>query len=240
MNITSVLPEAEVLIAMPTSELAGIVLRLINEGSTKSRPVHTANFTMESNLTDYDRKYWPLAQLALMEAWCFLCNEGLLVPEPGNSTTDWHIPSRLGRSLRTKKDFDAYLHSSLFPKNSIHPEITESVYPLFMSGDYETAIFKAYKLVEIAVRDSCGAGYEPLYGVDLMRKAFHPDNGPLTIKTEPTSEKEAIAGLFAGAIGRFKNPASHRHVAITSPQETIELLQFASHLLRVVDDRRPT
>ena len=163
MNITKTIPDPEVLIAMPTPELAGIVLSEINR-DTGIKTIHTANFTLPGNLTDYDQAHMAEAQLALMEAWCFLCNEGMLVPEPGNHTTDWHVVSRLGKSIESIDDFNSYLHSRLFPKKSIHPKITSKVFPLFMSGDYETAIFNSYKIVEIAVRDGCGSGFETLYG----------------------------------------------------------------------------
>ena len=37
-------------------------------------------------------------------------------------------------------------------------------------------------------------------GVDLMRKAFHADKGPLTNLSDPEREREALSHLFAGAM----------------------------------------
>ena len=91
--------------------------------------------------------------------------------------------------------------------------------------------------MEVAVKSGAPTLDSKFYGVGLMREAFNPTTGPLSDAQEPVAEREALQSLFAGAVGRFKNPPSHRHVPVTSPEETVEILQFASHLLRLVNDR---
>lgn len=76
-----------------------------------------------------------------------------------------------------------------------------------------------------------------MLGVSMMRKAFNQADGPLTDGTEHEGEREALMHLFAAAIGRFKNPTSHRFTGLDDPVTAIEIIQLASLLLRIVDQR---
>jgi hypothetical protein len=65
-------------------------------------------------------------------------------------------------------------------------------------------------------------------------------HGPLTDQNQTEAEREALCHLFAGAIGSYKNPHSHRTVALTDPREAQQQVMLATHLLSIVDARRPS
>lgn len=183
---------------------------------------------------------------ALLEAWGWLQHEGFLVREVMSGGSETCFLSRRAKELQTRADFDAYRKAGLLPRGQLHALIAARVYPAFLRGEYDTAVFQAFREVEIAARDA-GTFPADLVGVELMRQAFRPVNrpnqaaqapGPLTDTDLPIAEQEAMAHLFAGAIGLYKNPQSHRYVP-TAAAEAAEVILFASHLLRIVDRVAP-
>jgi uncharacterized protein (TIGR02391 family) len=237
MSITELIPNADRLLELTVEELAGLLLEHLN--SQQYPEINRWHICQRIGHEYKDARCKP----ALLEAWSYLESQGLVIPGYTNGAGIWSddIITRRGKAFKTHIDFDSFRKASLFPKEFIHPDLAKEVYSLFLRGDYETAIFKAFKTVEVKVREGCvkksPAFDTKLIGTNLMRKAFDPETGPLRDSSEHPDERQALQGLFANAISRFKNPASHRPVSIEDPTEAVEIIQFASHLLRVVDDR---
>jgi len=144
------------------------------------------------------------------------------------------LVSRRGRPLA--EDPQRALSARLLPKDILHPVIREDVWGLFHRGKYDAAVFEAMKAVEIAVREA--ANLPPTdVGTALMRKAFDPQGGALVDRNAPAAEREARSALFAGSMGSYKNPQSHRKVDLDNPGEAAEIIMLACHLLRIVTDR---
>ncbi len=122
---------------------------------------------------------------------------------------------------------------TLVPELLFHPIIVKKAYPALRRDEFDTAVFRAFKAVEVQVRTLSKLSPN-LVGTALMRKAFDPESGALTNGSTPRAEREALSHLFAGAIGRYKNPHSHRDVELTF-NEAFEMLLLASHLLQVLD-----
>jgi hypothetical protein len=71
-----------------------------------------------------------------------------------------------------------------------------------------------------------------------MTKAFR-SGGSLTKPTDNKGDWDALAGLFAGALHRFRNPGAHTNRTFSDVLEAMEELMLASRLLRIIDERRP-
>ncbi|MEV7739789.1 TIGR02391 family protein [Streptomyces sp. NPDC088921] len=61
------------------------------------------------------------------------------------------------------------------------------------------------------------------------------DAGPLVDTTVDGGEAVGTMELFKGAIGLFKNPASHRRVDYTDPTDAAEVLLLADLLMRLLN-----
>lgn len=175
------------------------------------------------------------AEQALREAWAWLEGQALLIMSPQyGGVHSMRILSRKASALCSLDPSSRSRSSRRVPKDSLHPVIQEDVWSL--RGKYDTAVFEAMKAVEVAVRKASGLPNKEV-GVSLMRKAFDKHNGPLTDMTMDEGEREMRAHLFVGAIGSYKNPHSHRNVALDDSDEAAEIIMLANHLLRIVDAR---
>lgn len=149
---------------------------------------------------------------------------------PGQTSAQAIFVTRLGQrtlesglgTIRAAERLDVALHDRLARVKS-----------QFLLGEYELAAFAAMREVEIRVRELAGAD-SSLIGVKLMRTAFG-DGGKLANPNLDPGERVGRMELFAGAIGTFKNPPSHRQVNYNDATEASEVVLLADLLMRLLD-----
>jgi uncharacterized protein (TIGR02391 family) len=172
---------------------------------------------------------------AVMEAYAWLQRAGLICQD--YSQNNWDVLTRLASRIKSKPEFDDLRKSQLLKSEMLHTRLRGPVWAAFIRGSdhYDTAVFGAFKEVEVAVRHAARLGSQWI-GEALMREAFKPKKGRLTDKKLLVSEQKGLADLFSGAIECYKNPGSHRLVEFKDPKEVVGLLMLSSHLLNIVDD----
>lgn len=230
-----IFPPIENLLEMEPEELGIFVLRHLSVGG-KSQ-LNRYNYALGSSPEFIE---WAgqgqgreKVKEKLMVAWMWLEKELFIAPKPGEQG-EWVFITEKGIKVLEGQDFDTYKKSNLLPSDGLDPILVRKVKPSFIRGDYEMAVLQAFKEIEVRVRAKAKLGNEDI-GVKLMRRAFKSPDGPLTDTEATPGEQQATMDLFAGAIGSFKNPSSHRNVNFTDPKEAADLIHMANQLLRMVD-----
>lgn len=227
MKLDQLVQDADLFIALEAEELALKILPWIAQ--LRNMQLGAAL----SELCNTFKSDQGQAEVALREAWAWLEGQALLLEDPRYvSPNSYRVLSRKAKSLITDKTQQTVVSRRLL-KEHLHPAIRNSVWANYLRGSFDTAVFEAMKAVEVSVRDASGLTKE--IGVSLMRKAFDKYNGPLTDMSTDEGEREMRSHLFAGAIGSFKNPHSHRNIPLTDPDEAFEIIALANLLLRTVD-----
>ena len=234
------IPQVELLLELQPEELAAKVLFLVRK--RKDHMIMLDNYLdelrrMPSGQRSYPSEKHGLIDQAMREAFAWLEAQGLLIPASGtNGKNGWRVLSRRAQQFEDESAFANYKQGKMLPRELLHSRIRTEAWLSFSRGAFSTAVFEAMREVEIMVREA--AGYkEADHGVPMIRRAFDKNTGPLTDQNAQDAEKEALSALFAGAIGSYKNPHSHRRVDLNDPTEAAEIVMLASHLIRIVESR---
>jgi uncharacterized protein (TIGR02391 family) len=244
MALFDEIKDIDMLLALEPEELAPAVLRAaIDAKQNGITHFQSISYYVFERPGEHHVRFPPQrrkeAERAVGEAWSWLVRNGFLIPDTGmNAAGGWMIVTPSGEKIASDpSELLKFRQAQAFPKALLHPKIADKIWKALARGELEDAVFAAFKAVEVSVREAAKLGPEHI-GVKLMRKAFDPASGPLTDMQQPEAEREALAHLFAGAIGSYKNPYSHRTISLTDIRDAQEIVMLASHLLGIVDARR--
>lgn len=210
-------PEAE-LLQMPPEDLGMHLLRYMTRGRAETNRFNFLRMVQGGQVA-----------FRFMEALGWLVRQGFLALAPNDMNGQNHFVTREGEAVAQLDDLDAWRKAHLFP-DYFDAALQRYVKPLFSRGDYDTAVFRAFKEVETRVRKKAGLRSE--YGRQLMLRAFG-ETGPLM--ANDAEGRKAARDMFAGAISFCKNPSSHHEIDFDDPREVVDMISFANQLLRIVD-----
>ena len=150
--LSSLVPNAADLLALEVEELAGVLLTHLKSyegtpGLNQHGLISQTNFLVAREQTRAGEQleygsHQPQVNTALMEAWAWLEREGFLIRD-AKQPAPWFWISRRGQQMTSREDFEAYRKASLLPKGHLHPLIAAKVYPAFLRGEYDTAVFSS-------------------------------------------------------------------------------------------------
>lgn len=175
------------------------------------------------------------AAAVIAEGWKWLENQGFLVMHPKNGG-NWRVLSRAAKSVNPEDHVREGRSLGVLRNAELDPELRQHVFPNMRVGQYDVAVFAAFRLVEDRVRFEVNLGPSDI-GSQMMKAVFRTPDGVLCDPALDRGEAVARMELFSGAIGTYKNPNSHRVAGPEAVQaeEAAEAVLLANNLLRILE-----
>jgi len=222
-------------------ELKKMYLQVLNEIENGSMKGYS--WDINSIVNAWINQYFKIVltqeeKQSVFEAIQELKISGLITRDSTQFSEDFQKLTAKGREV-VQKQQDPDVFALRLEEVVRDPELLSRCLDPFNNGNYESAVFAAFKLVEELVRAK--AGLDASYiGVDLMSQALNSTSGKLIIPscTVP-AEHKGIHSLFRGAIAFFKNPCSHRTVNYDNRLIAIQTIAFAELLLKIITTAKP-
>ena len=164
-SLLSLFPKPEDLLALTPEDLGGVIIEVvppfIQNGIFSIYSLSDSLYSGRS--PSYPHGTQLTVNLALAEALSWLTTQGLVVRDPDNiGGRSYYRLARRAAELCTRADVEAFRKGRILPDDLVPALFAQKVVPLFRRGDYDVAVFQAFKEVEVAVRiaaNALGAGY---------------------------------------------------------------------------------
>ena len=151
MDLKSLVHDHETLVSMSPEDLAYAALRCLNNSDDneyrrrgRRENISVANFCTSEAQRFQSGSEEVLGQ-AIAAAFQYLVTIGMLAPNPHANPYGWFTLTARAKAVTSEADYGRYIHASKYPRGAIHPEIERNTYAEFVKGDYESAVFKAFK-----------------------------------------------------------------------------------------------
>jgi hypothetical protein len=171
----------------------------------------------------------------ISEAFQSLANQGLIVCDALQQDGNSYFVSRLGKSVVSREQYEAFKLSRLLPVDLLHPIIVNNCMADYKGKNYAGAVRDAWVAVEDALRQCSPEVASTKGSVPAARNAFATEKGPLTDLTTDKGEREALGHLIAGALGYYRD--AHTLGDEDDPISAGQILAFASNLISIIESR---
>lgn len=168
-RLARVIPNADDVLALEPEELGGVILSILVNDNGPHNPYNFINGLRQMDEVYPQQKVEAVGR-AIAEAWAWMSAQGLVARDYNQHGSEWCYVTRRGERVAAPPAFAEFRKAALLPRAMLHPQIEEQAWSNFIRGNYDTAVFEAFRAVEIAVRTAAGFA-QGEHGVPMIR---HP------------------------------------------------------------------